>query len=76
MRLMAAGLLKELVIEFFDNRALMRFSQREVFVLLVKRLRALGFQVGKVAHAAGLDGFRVNATPVPEVSPMLPKTIV
>lgn len=65
MRLMAAGLLKELVIEFFDNRALMRFSQREVFVLLVKRLRALGFQVGKVAHAAGLDGLAAAVTQPP-----------
>ena len=55
MRLMAARLAEEGVVQFLDDRAFMGFSQREVAVLFIERSRAQALEVYEVADAARLD---------------------
>ena len=60
VRLMAAGLAQVLRVNLFNQWALMALAQRQVFVLVIKGLGALGLQVGEIAHIGGLN--RLAAT--------------
>ena len=54
MRDMAAGLLKELLIELLNGRVLMRTAQLHTGVLIIEGLGAQSLKVGEVPHARGL----------------------